>query len=364
MEKISHSQLASTFMLFIIGSSSLFLLAGEVGKDAWLAVLVGMVGGLLLLVLITLPIYRKEPRAHLFELLLKNFGKPIGFVLSFAYILYFCYSSIRNVREFGDLTVMYLLPNTPLPVIVFVICALSCYVVSKGINVFFQMAEVIFPIVIGLYLLLILFIALSGLLHFNNTTPVLENGLMPILHAAIPKLISFPFGEVVLFLMFWNSSDPKGISKLTVKCYLFSGLFITLTNLFIILGMGRLATVSNMPFIQMANLIQIGNFLERIDPVVALLLFTGVFFKLTAYYFGAVLGLSYLFNLKHKTAIWPIATVLFAGSLLFRSYMQQVWVGFQYNVVFHFPLFQVLIPILLLLVLWIRQTWSKKVQIG
>lgn len=362
MERISLNQLGSMIVLFLIGSSSLFLLASEAGKDAWLAVFVGMLCGLVLLVGVYLPLFRQASQKNLIEILIDLLGRPLGYAITISYVLYFCYKSIRNVREFGDLTMIYLLPQTPLAAIMLIICLMSAYTVFHGVDVFFRMAESILPIVLGIYLFLFVLIACSGLLHLGNVTPVLDEGFKPVLAAAFPEVISFPFGEVVLFLMFWKYADKTNeVMSVTVKCYLFSGFFITMTNLLILAGLGKLAAAVTTPLMQMTNLIEFAKFLERIDPFVALLLFTGVFFKLTAYYFGAVLALSHLVKLQRKWIIVMVGCVILSGSFLFKSYMEQVWFGFQHNLKYHFPIFQMVLPLLLLIVAVVKKRWSEKV---
>ncbi|WP_246096243.1 GerAB/ArcD/ProY family transporter [Paenibacillus sinopodophylli] len=364
LQRISLNQLGSMIILFLIGSSSLFLLASDASKDAWLAVIVGMLGGLLLLWGVNLFLYRLMPEMNLIEMIFELMGKPIGYLIGIAYVLYFCYKSIRNVREFGDLSIMYLLPQTPLPALMLIVCLLSAFTIFHGVDVFFRMAEAVLPIVIIIYILLFLLVAGSGLLHFDHVTPVLDEGFKPIWDAAIPELISFPFGEIVLFLMFWKYTEHRGnMVSLTVKCFLFSGLFITFTNLFILAGLGSLAGTVSIPLMQLTNLIEFARFLERIDPLVALLLFTGVFFKLTAYYFGAVLALSQIVNRpNNKYIILLIGMVIFFGSFLFRNYLEHIYVGFQYNVKYHFPIFQIFLPIMLLTLAIIKKRRSEKVH--
>ncbi|MDQ8737430.1 endospore germination permease [Paenibacillus sp. LHD-38] len=363
MERISLNQLGSMIVLFLIGSSSLFLLASDADRDAWLAVIVGMLCGLIILWGVNLTLYRLMPQRSLIEIIFELLGKPLGYVVSLSYVIYFCYKSVRNVREFGDLMIMYLLPNTPLTTLILFICLLSAYTVFHGVDVLFRMAEAVLPLVIIIYLILFLLVAGSGLLHFENLSPVLEDGFMPVWDAAFPELISFPFGEIILFLMFWKYTEQTaGMVSFTIKCFLFSGLFITFTNVFIFAALGSLAGTVTIPLMQITNLIDFARFLERIDPMVALLLFTGVFFKLTAYYFGAVLALSQMFKWHSKYVIVLIGAVIFLGSLLFRNYMEHIWFGFRYNVKYHFPVFQILFPLLLLTLAIIKKRWSEKVH--
>lgn len=67
MEKVSHSQLATLIIMFQIGSSPLFLLGKEAGTDTWIATLIAMTVGLLLL-LLTFLIHRLEPEKDLIEI--------------------------------------------------------------------------------------------------------------------------------------------------------------------------------------------------------------------------------------------------------------------------------------------------------
>ncbi|MDQ0110875.1 GerAB/ArcD/ProY family transporter [Paenibacillus harenae] len=365
MERISLNQLGSMIILFLIGSSSLFLLASDAGKDAWLAVFVGMLGGLALLWGVNLMIYRIAPNSNLIELINDHFGKWAGFLLSMGYVIYFCYKSIRNVREFGDLTSMLLLPNTPVSAIMLIICAMAAYTVMSGVDVFFRMAEFILPIIIAIYVMLFLIIAFSDLLQFDNLLPVLDKGMMPVLKAAFPGLISFPFGELILFLMFWKyvEKESNNLVRVTIKCYLFSGLFITTTNLLILAGLGKLAPVITIPLMQLTTFIEIAKILERIDPFVALLLFTGVYFKLTAYYMGAVLALRYMTKLPQTYAVLIVGSGIYLGSsFVFKSYMEQVTIGFTLNVKYHFPIFQIVFPLLLLIVVLVKKRWNEKVH--
>jgi spore germination protein KB len=364
MEKLTQNQMASMIILFQIGSTSLFLLASDAGKDAWISVLIAMLAGLLLLVWVTLPIYRREPGTNLVELLMSYFGKPIGFILSVFYILYFSYQSVRNVREFGDLSILYLLPQTPLWVIMLIVCLIAGYAIFLGIDVFFRMGEVLLPIVLLIYALLFLFIILSGLFQLNHLLPVLDEGLKPVLKAALPEVISFPFGEMLLFLMFWKYvEEPEKTSRLTVQCYLFSGFFITLTNVFIIAGMGKLGTATVIPLMELTNLIAVAKFLERIDPLVALLLFTGVALKLIIYYLAAVLAVSHLVKCGYRYVIIPVGLVIYFSSFLFESYMHHVLVGFKINVNYDYPFLQIVVPLLLSVVVRIRRR-NKRMGIG
>lgn len=366
MERISLYQLAATIILFQIGSSPLFLLAGDAKQDAWIAVLIGMACGLFLLVFILLQIQRREPGKNLVEILVIYFGKTAGLCVSWVYVVYFAYESVRNVREFGDLTIEYLLPESPLPVITGVLMLISGYAVFKGVEVFFRVSEFILPYVALIYAGLFLLMAFIGLVHFNQLRPVLESGIRPVVSAAIPEVISFPFGQMVLFLMFWTYvNDKKAMTEVTVKAYCLAGLFLVFTNALIVAVIGpALAGAGGIPLMLAASLAEISHIVERMDPFVAILLFTGVLIKQTAYYMGAALALASIFKTSYRVTFLPAGAAIYAGSLMFRSFMQHIWFGFEYNIKYHFPVFQIVLPILLLILMMLKGKKQESLRGG
>lgn len=361
MERTSSYQLSALIILFQIGSTSLFLLASDAERDAWVATSVAMLAGLALLVFVTLPIQRMEPRGNLIDMFIAYLGRYAGTALAFAYIPYFCYKSIRNLREYGDLMIIYLLPNTPLSVIMFILILLSGYAVYQGVEVFFRLVEWLLPLILIIYISLIFMIISSDVMDLHRLQPILEKGLKPVVSAALPEVVSFPFGEMVVFLMLWSFYNGKRqLSKITLASYLFAGAFILFTHIAIICSMGVFSTVSTMPFMMAVSFVQMTELLDRMDPFVALLLFAGVFVKQTTYYLAAVLAVSALFKMNRRRAIIPVGAIIYFGSFLFRSHMAQVWFGFKYNLKYHFPIFQIVIPIVLLLVMYAKKSRMRE----
>ncbi|MBP1976752.1 GerAB/ArcD/ProY family transporter [Cohnella thailandensis] len=363
MQAMSQNQLAAAVFLFQLGSSPLFLLAGAAKGDAWIAVFIGMLAGGLLLLSATLPIFRKEPNLTLIELLPKYFGRILGTTVALAYVLYFSYKSVRNVREFGDLLNTFLLPNTPLAFLLLVAVLLSAYAVYHGVEVFFRLMEFLFPWIILFYVFLFSFAFMSNAVHPENLEPVLEHGLKPVVLAALPELVSFPFGEMVLFLMFWRYTEsvPKTV-RTTLLSFAGAGIFLVITNAIILAVLGKLSFFAVIPLLQVTNLVRVAGIVERMDPVVLLLLFTGVYLKQTAYYLGAVLALSQVLGRQWRRCILPIGLLIFVGSLAFRSYMEQVRIGFKLNLNYHFPIFQIVIPFILLAVILLRSPQSRRAE--
>lgn len=357
MERVGLYQLAAAIILFQVGSSPLFLLASEAKQDAWLAVAVAMVVGLALLFFVTLRIQELEPDQNLVEILQSYLGKYAGLALSWAYVIYFLYKSVRNVREFGDLMIEYLLPASPLFAVTGILMLVSSYAVFKGVEVFFRVAGLMLPFTAAVYLLVVMLLQVVGIIQTNQLLPMLAEGIKPVLSAALPEVISFPFGEMVLFLMFWKYvHDQKQLKKTTVIAYCVSGSFLIFTNALIICILSApLAALGGIPLMLAASMVQLAQVVERMDPFLAIMLFIGVLFKQTAYYLGAVVALGTIFRVRYRVMILPAGAAIYTGSLLFKSLMQQIWFGFEYNVKYHFPIFQIILPLILLLLM----KWKK-----
>ncbi|WP_438447841.1 GerAB/ArcD/ProY family transporter [Gorillibacterium sp. sgz5001074] len=355
MVRISKRQLASMIILFEVGSSPLFLLASEAKQDAWIAVSMAMLAGLALLRFVFLAIQKQEPDRNLVEISRRYMGPYLGYVFSGAFVLYFMYSSMRNVREFGDLTILYLLPGTPLGFIMFVLVFTTSYAVYKGVEVLFRVSEFLLPLVFLIYFLLFAAFAVTGLFKLERLLPVLNQDLLTIADAGLPEVISFPFGEVAVFLMFWKySSDKKRLVSVSVLAYVLAGVFLVGTTVVLIAVLGPLAGTGGIPMMLAASMIELSRVVERMDPLVVLLLYTGVIMKQTLYFFGAVLAVSTMTRIPWRRLVFPMGVMLYLSSFAFRSLMQHVWVGFKLNTKYHFPIFTILLPIVLWLVMRIR----------
>ncbi|ASJ55904.1 spore gernimation protein [Brevibacillus formosus] len=365
MERISKFQLSAMIILFQIGSSTLFELGIGAKQDAWLTVLTGMAVSFLLLMLF-LGIQRREPNKSLVQILVQYLGF-FGKIAAFSYVLFFAYESMRNVRDFGDLIIMSFLSRTPISLIMLIMVLLSSYAIFKGIEVFFRLSEFMLPGVLLFYSLLIIMFISSGIVHLDHLLPILENGIMSVLKVAIKETSFFPFGQMVIFLMYWHYLADKGImAKTSIKAYFVTGLLLITTNIMNIAILGtQYTSISTVPLLQSVQLIQIADFLERFDALVILLLYAGIFVKATLWFQAAVLGFGELFNLNYKKVILPIGAAIYVSSFLEPNWIYHIWFGkvVAYNYMVN-PVFILFIPLLLFIVMLVKGTAEGGKSIG
>lgn len=354
--KIGKMQLAVMILLFEIGSTPLFELGVGAKQDSWLAMTVAaVIGGAFLWMLLRIQV--RSPDADMPELYKQLFGKWLGVTLAVPQALIFAYESMRNVRDFGELTVMTILNKTPQWSIMLLIILLSLYAIWKGVEVFFRLAELLFPIVFFSYILLIALLIQSGLPDFHRLLPIMGNGMGPIFKAAVPDIVAFPFAQMLTLLMFWKYVKPVAARlKTTYSAYTIVALFLIFMNMLIMSVLGpALSGYSMMPFLEVVQLIRIADFLERLDVVVTVLLIIGLFVKLSLLFMAAVLALSSLLRIPYRKCAVIVAALIYGASFLEANNTVHLWIGLKYTVKYVTPV-QMVILFIAFLIGFVRKT--------
>jgi spore germination protein KB len=361
--KISSYQLFVLILLFELGSALLFPLATETKQDAWIAVLLGMLGGFVLF-LVYHCLYCFYPDMLPTEYTQKIIGKFLGRSLSFVYILYFTYLAARVLRDFGELLVTFAYPDTPLFIINALLTLAVVYTIRKGIEVLARTGELLFVLMYLLAITGFILVVVSGLIDINNLKPVLEEGIFPVLKATITQTLYVPFGEVIVFTMIMPYLNKSKKARMTGLFALgLSGINLAIVMAFNISVLGvDLTTFSAFPLLSTIQTIQVADFLERLDVYFMLALIIGGFFKISIFCYAAVTGTANLFNIKEPSRmVYPIGLVILILSITMSSnFSGHIQEGLQIVPIFlHLP-FQVIIPIILLGIALIKNRIRKK----
>ncbi|MDQ6420805.1 GerAB/ArcD/ProY family transporter [Paenibacillus sp. LHD-117] len=357
-QQIGKSQLALLIVLFVIGSTPLFELGIKAKQNSWIAMTMAAAAGLLLTAMY-LFIQRRAPDAELAKLYKIHFGKWIGSAVGMLHAVWFAYESMRNVRDVGELTSAALLNITPKWLIMLFIVLVAVYTVSKGVEVFVRVVQLLFPIAAVSYLLLIILLFFSGLVKFDQLLPVMEDGPMPVIQAAFPDLVSFPFAQLVVMFMFWNLvKERKSIAKVTLLSQCAVSGFLIFMNALILCVLGpALAGATGLPLLQAVQLIRLFNFLERLDIIVTLLLFIGLYVKITALYLASLLVTESVTGVAQRNLVFPIGAAIYGASFLEPNNTFHIWLGLDVTLKI-VPLFQVALPLMMLIV-GVRKRYKK-----
>lgn len=361
--KISSYQLFILIVLFELGSALLVPIAIEANQDAWLAILIGMVGGLCLY-LVYHGLYSYYPDIPPTEYIQKIMGSFFGKIFAFIYVLYFIYLSARVLRDFGEMLITSFYWETPLFILNTLMVLLVIYTIRKGIEVLARTSELLFVLIFLLGISGLFLIVFSGIIQISNLEPVLEEGIKPVLKTTFTQTLYFPFGEVIIFAMILPYLNrPEKVKRIGLLAIGFSG-FILASVMAInvsVLGVNNI-TRSPFPLLSTIQTIEVAGFLERLDVYFILITVIGVFFKMCVFFYASVVGTANLFKVEESARLaFPLGLVILILSITIASnFSEHVKEGLHVITLYlHLPL-QVIIPSLLLLIAFIKNKKKKR----
>lgn len=357
--QISQKQAILMVAIFIIGTSSLTIMALDAKKDMWIANLLGA-STCALIMLLYARLINIIPGKDFFETLEYFFGKIGSKIVILIFIWYAIFACSQVFRNFGQFVVTVGLKETPFVVVIFLQMLLCAMAARSGIEVLGRLAEVsIIPVISFMILSAIL---VSQNMDISNILPVLDEGVTPIAKGAL-GVLSFPLAETIIFL-FLFPAFKKGTS---VKKIFLTGLLISFPIIFItslsgllVLGV-NLAENSYYPIFTAMATINYGNFLQRLEIIAAFFFVLSAFFKISIYLLGISKGTAKLFGFKnYRFIIIPIsfltinvAIYSFDSVIDYHEWTYKVWP-------YYAMVFQVLLPLILLIIIQIKLYVQKR----
>ncbi|WP_071392982.1 GerAB/ArcD/ProY family transporter [Bacillus tuaregi] len=316
--KISIGDFRIMVIIFSIGSSVILapsILAGTARQDGWLSYFIAIVTGLGFLYIYNL-LASLYPELSFVEYSRKILGKWIGSIIAILFLTYIFLVCSTLLREIGEFITINVLVETPIQIIMIMFLITSLIGIRLGIEVIGRTAMIFFPWIIGLFTLLFLFLIPEY--ELINIQPVFEEGIKPILKGSYHTL-ALPFLELSIFLMI----VPYVVKKDKVKKAFYSGaliggmiIFFLVLLTFISLGPDTTNRQMYSTYL-MGKKISIGDFIERIEIIVAIIWFLSIYFKLTLCYYSLVLGLAQLFKLNsYQILAFPLGILIISFSIL------------------------------------------------
>ncbi|MDQ8735186.1 endospore germination permease [Paenibacillus sp. LHD-38] len=318
-QKISARQLTILVTFYIVGVAILIIpsfLAVAAKQDAWIAALL-TVGAALTIIPLYNALGRRFPDMTFAEYTEEILGRCIGKAVSLLFFIGFPFLiAALTLRNIGDFLTTQVIPETPIHAVHILFMAVVVMGARLGLEPLSRAAEIFFPWIMLLFVLLVMFI--SPQIKVENMLPIMEGGIKPIVMAAIP-FFSFPFLEPVILLMVYpyvNRTEKAG--KAMVVGVLLSGIILCVITALSILVLGADQTARNtFPSYVITKNISIGDFLERIEAIMAIIWFITSYFRLVLMFYITALGLTQCLNLRdYKVITLPLAMILIVLSIL------------------------------------------------
>jgi spore germination protein KB len=356
-EQITDKEGICIFVLFLIGSTHVIGIGGDAKNDAWLAGIAGI-----LMALPMLAVYARIlsifPGKELYEILEKSMGKIASRIIALIYIWYSFHLGAMILRNFGEFINTMTMPETPIIVPMSMLGLICIISVKLGIEVIGRACTYFVPVI----LLVIAAAVVLGLGDWNL------NYLKPIMHHTFGVVMkggfsafSFPFAETVLFMGVFNTLKTK---KSPYKVYFFgaliAGVIIVTLTIRNIAVLGNMLGMYYFPSYIAVGRIDIGDFLQRLEGTVAIVMLVGVFIKSSVCLFVACKGLARMFGLTdYKSIVIQLGLLMiFFSYIVYGNIMEMRYWAFKVYQYYAFPM-QVLLP----LVIWIfTEVKHRKIQ--
>lgn len=360
-EVISSKQGLCILLMFTMGSAIILAPWRKAGKDGWIAILIAMVM-ILPMVIVYSRLVLIFPGKDLFDMQQEVFGKIFGKLTSFFLVWYAIHLGAMIIRNFTEVIQVMNFTETPQFPIAIMIGVLSIWIVKGGIEVIGRWcAFMLLPVIISIVLVSLLLIPKMDL---NNLRPVLYDGLNPVLMGAANAFV-FPFAETFLFTAVFNSlRDKSKVFKLYFLNIIIAGCFMMMTSARNIMVLGEeLNSSLYFPAYLTVSIINIKDFIDRIEVLVGGdFVFLG-FVKLSVCLYASSLGFAKIFGIKgYRQVVAPIGLMMVIVSIfVYNSIMEMVeWADNNY--VYYVIPFSVVIPLATLITAEIRVRSGRKVS--
>ncbi|MGE7673088.1 GerAB/ArcD/ProY family transporter [Lysinibacillus sp. NPDC094403] len=360
MEKeiISSKQFMIITLLFSIGTAILIIpasITSESKQDAWIAAIIGVVlSSPLVKLLVTLG--KRTPTLTFVEANEKILGRFFGKFTSIGFIFLSLLSASDLLFIIGIFMRTEVMPETPTRAFAFLFCIIITYAAFLGIEVFARSAEILFPMFILIFVLFV--VCISPSIHIENLQPIMEAPAKSLFFSIIRFMSLFSFPLVILLMIFpsvvnVHQSAQKGFYVGNILGGIVLIAIITLS----ILVLGPANTASRtFPSYSLAQRISIGNFLQRIEVIMATMWIISIYIKTFMYFYAAVIGFSQICKINnHRPLIFPLGMIILGLSqIVHPSIIHMSIYDRDIFPIFSF-IFAILLPLVLLLVAKIRK---------
>lgn len=308
--KIASRQFRVLVIQFTIGTSILITpssLAQVAKQDAWLASLIG-VGGSLLVGWVYCALASRFPGMTLAEYTELILGKWLGKAASFLFYFFVFLLGAFMLRVMGDFMTTQIMPETPIEALMILFVGVVVMAARMGIETFSRAAEIFFPWMIFLFFFLVVLLAPQA--DIKRIEPVLEDGLKPVMLAAFHF---FSLQELVVFLMLFPFVNRIHEARLAFLSGAAIGgiMLVVITTLSICVLGSEMNARSMYATYSLAKKINVGNYLQRMEVIVAIIWLLSIFFKTVLCFYSCALGIAQTMRLRdYRPLTLPLAMAM------------------------------------------------------
>ncbi|MFJ8090271.1 endospore germination permease, partial [Lysinibacillus sp. NPDC095746] len=360
MEKeiISSRQFMIITLLFSIGTAILIIpstVTSESKQDAWIAAIIGVVISLLLVKLFV-TLGNRTPSKTFIEANEIILGRFFGKITAIGFIFLTLLSAGELLFFLGTFMKTEVMVETPTMVFALLFGIIIVYAAYLGIEVFARSTEILFPIFILIFLVFV--VCISPQIKIENIQPIFESSTKTISYSMFQFISLFSFPLSVLLMLYPSTVNVhKSAQKGFYIGSMIGGFILIIIIILCILVLGPSNTAARIsPSYALAQRISIGNFVQRIEVIMAVMWIMTIYIRTFMYFYASVIGIAQICKIKdHRPLIFPLGLICIGLSQIIHpnivhsyTYNREIWPLFS-------GVFTVSLPLLLLIVAMIRK---------
>ncbi|WP_286724828.1 endospore germination permease [Pelotomaculum sp. PtaB.Bin117] len=354
--KISSRQAIFLMVSMVLPTAFLFMaaaIAHLAKQDGWISLLLAVFAALLIAWLVV-NLSLRFPGQTIFQFAEVILGRWPGKVVAFLYIWWLIHMNAEILRQFGSFMVSAFMPETPIIVFEILVTVIAAYAVRNGLEVFTRVNEILLPIILAM--VFIVNILLVPELNLKRLLPVyIDNGAVPIIKGAI--MPSVWFGEIVVMaVLIPYLNKAKEAYRVAASATLITGsiLIFSYVNSMALYG-PEAADGWIFPSLNKVRIVNIANFLERLEALIMFVWVAGGMVKISIFYWAAVLGSAQWLELKdYKPLVLPVGVIILALSIMAHESILGLYTFLATSALPFWIVFQACIPLLLLIAAMLR----------
>lgn len=319
MDRGRISDLQLMFLLVVTVLSTAILFAPSIGpeiagRDAWITKVIATLTGVAI-ALVVANLGLRFPSETIIQYTPKILGTLPGKFVGFLYVFGFIHINTVTISESSYFMVTAFMPDTPFLIFSISVVLIAAWAVRGGIEVIARANQFVFFIFSAS--LLGLAVLVANEMQLDWLLPVLEKGFGPVLTGSLTPT-TFR-GEVFLLLMLlpFLNQPWKGY-RATIWAVVLIGFFLVLEDIVVVtVFTAELPGRMVFPILQVGRIINVAEFIQRLESLVMVLWVAGIFVKVSVYYYAGVLGLAQWLGLSdYRPLVLPVGGLLTAGSVL------------------------------------------------
>ncbi|GAA3347584.1 hypothetical protein GCM10017717_21740 [Deinococcus persicinus] len=364
MEKeiISSRQFTIITLLLSIGTAILIVpssIASSSKQDAWIAASIGVVLSLLVVKLF-LTLANQTPKLNFIEANEKILGRFLGKFTVVGFLSLTFFSAGELLYFIGIFMKTEVMPETPTLAFALLFSIIIMYAAYLGLETFARSAEILFPMFILIFIFFV--VCITPQIKFENIQPIMEASKTSMFNSIVRFMSVFSFSLVLLLMIYPARVNVQQSAKKGFYIGTIIGGFVLVTLITLsILVLGPANTASRtFPSYALAQRISIGNFLQRIEIIMAFMWITSIYIRTFMYFYTTVVGIAQIMKLKdHRPLILPLGIIMVGLSQIVHPdivhssiYNDEIWPIYAF-------VCTILLPLLLLIVAVIRNRKSQ-----